>query len=261
MERAASIALILLAIGSVSGVRAGEEVTMEKAYWQLVHYSIGNGEWSTVLPETSIDLQLSDGKLAGSAGCNRYMGGYEIDDVRIRFTSQLASTQMACVPPVSEQEQRYLALLGQTYAWKLDDRHLILFNEEGDPILKYQVLEPTSFENTEWQAAGINNGKGGVVSTATTGHSTARFSDGTVSGSGGCNRFNATYEVEDERISIGPAAATRKFCQQPEGIMDQEQQFFAALEKAYSFTVDQGSLELRSEQGSLLVRFRVASDR
>ena len=107
--------------------------------------------------------------------------------------------------------------------------HLIRDMEGLEGFTKLEVLE--LYDNMVEELKNLNNGEGGVVSSASTGQATAVFSDGTVSGTGGCNRFNASYEVKGERISIGPAAATRKFCQQPEGIMDQEQQFFAALHR------------------------------
>ena len=67
--------------------------------------------------------------------------------------------------------------------------------------------------------------------------------------------------TQGDRITIGPAAATRKFCAEPEGIMDQEQQFFAALERARTYTLTPGKLELRDEDGSLQVSFRSAKPR
>ena len=66
--------------------------------------------------------------------------------------------------------------------------------------------------------------------------------------------------LADESVCIGPAAATRKFCNEPEGIMDQEQQYFEALGRARTFSLTPEKLELRDEDGSLQVGFRAAGE-
>jgi uncharacterized membrane protein HdeD (DUF308 family) len=47
------------------------------------------------------------------------------------------------------------------------------------------------------------------------------FKDGSISGTAGCNTFQGKYTRQDNRLMIGPVAATRKFCA-AEGVMDQE---------------------------------------
>ena len=255
------IAVLALSIPGVAGAsEANLEVTMENTHWQLVRYLDESGQWARALSKPEVDIVLEGGELGGSAGCNRYFGGYELDGEKIRFTSQMGSTQMACVPAVTEQEQRYLALLPQATSWSVENDHLTLMGEDSKPLLELAVAEPTPLEDIEWQASGINNGKGGVQTTANTHLTTAVFSDGTISGSTGCNRYNGSYDIKGERIVFGPAAATRKFCAEPEGIMEQEQQFLAALEMASTFQVTPGKLELRDENGSLQISFRTYSD-
>lgn len=255
------IAVLALTIPGVAGAsETNLEVTMENTHWQLTQCADDTGEMASVLPDTTVDIKFSDGELGGSAGCNRYFGGYELEEEQLRFTSQMGSTQMACAPPVAEQEQRFLALLPRANSWSIEDGRLTLIDEDARPILEFAAVEPTALEDIEWQASGINNGKGGVLSTANTHLTTAVFSDGTVSGSTGCNRYNGTYDIEGDQIVFGPAAATRKFCAEPEGIMEQEQQFLAALGRASTFQVTPGKLELRDEKGSLQVSFSADTD-
>lgn len=229
---------------------------MEEIHWRLLEYLDTGGEMKPALPDTSVDIRFSEGKLTGSAGCNRYFGAYSIEQGQIQLSAPLASTQMACSPPIDQQEQEYLSLLSRAAAWQEREDRLVLFDGQGRPLLRYAAVAPPSLESTEWKATGINNGRGGVVSTASTNLSTATFADGTVSGSGGCNRFNAAYAAEGDQITIGQAAATRKFCAEPAGIMDQEQHFFAALARARTYSLSPGRLELRDETGSLQVGFR-----
>lgn len=57
-----------------------------------------------------------------------------------------------------------------------------------------------------------------------------------ISGSGGCNRYSAAYRVEGDRVvAIGPLRSTRRACSGP--VMEQETQFFAALQAAHRVTM------------------------
>lgn len=81
-----------------------------------------------------------------------------------------------------------------------------------------------------------------------------------MSGSAGCNNYRATYEVDKDNISIGPAAATRMFCPKPGGIMEQEVQYLAALETASTYLVELDKMEMRTAEGTLAATFRTAGD-
>lgn len=69
--------------------------------------------------------------------------------------------------------------------------------------------------------------------------------DGSLTGTGGCNRYRATYEIAgDGGLAIGPAAATRMACAE-QALNEQETRFFALLERADRFdVVEDGSLQL-----------------
>jgi heat shock protein HslJ len=72
-----------------------------------------------------------------------------------------------------------------------------------------------------------------------------------VSGSAGCNNYTAQYKLEAASLTIGPAAATRKMCVNPERIMEQEQQFLKALETVATARFEGDRLELRTATGAL----------
>jgi len=238
-----------------------ESPKFEDIHWRLVDYRSESGEMTPMLEQTTVGVKFSGGKLGGSAGCNRYFGSYVLGEGnQLSLGSEMGSTQMACIPEVMDQEQRYLSLLGQVVAVDRAEDHLLLKDADSTVLLKFVATEPATLENTEWQATGINNGKGGVVSSATTSRSTAVFAGDQLSGTGGCNRFTATYETEGDQITIGPAAATRMFCNEPEGIMDQEQQYFEALGRARTFSLTPEKLELRDGGGALQVSFRAAGE-
>ena len=62
---------------------------------------------------------------------------------------------------------------------------------------------------------------------------TAVFEDGQVRGTTGCNSYSGPYQVDGDRIAIGPLAVTEMACLEPAGPMEQE-----ALFREYLGTVD-----------------------
>jgi putative lipoprotein len=77
--------------------------------------------------------------------------------------------------------------------------------------------------------------------------------DGKVQGSGGCNNFAGSYEIDGEAISVGPLAATRMMCPGP--VSDNEDRFFAALQKVAVFERERIRLTLKDDEGNVVVEF------
>ena len=85
---------------------------------------------------------------------------------------------------------------------------------------------------SQWLAEDI--GGRGVMDMA---QSTIRFDQqGRAAGNGGCNRYFGEYTLVDSNLSFGPIGSTRMAC--PESLMNQEQNFFAALEATRSYRLD-----------------------
>jgi putative lipoprotein len=80
-------------------------------------------------------------------------------------------------------------------------------------------------------------------------------SDGKVSGSAGCNQFGGQAAVAGGSLRLGPLISTRRACADQE-LMDREQRFLGALERARSWRIEQGRLLLLNAEGAELLRFR-----
>ena len=76
--------------------------------------------------------------------------------------------------------------------------------------------------------------------------------DGRVQGSGGCNRFTGSYEVDGDTISFGALAATRMLC--PEPIQENEDRLFAALSRVSKFSRERIDLTLSDDADTPLIR-------
>jgi heat shock protein HslJ len=125
-------------------------------------------------------------------------------------------------------------------------------------VLVFEPQEGISLEGTTWEVISYNNGKGGVVSVITGTEISAEFGeDGQLSGSACCNNYTASYKVVGKEIQIGPAAATRKFCAEPEGMMEQEAAYLAGLETAARFEIENDRMDMYTEEGSRVGTFRL----
>lgn len=80
-----------------------------------------------------------------------------------------------------------------------------------------------------------------------------RFQAGRVAGLGGCNRFGGTYDLDGDRLSFSPLAATRMAC--PGEVMKAEQSFFDMLAKVKGMKLSGEVLELLDGDGKALARF------
>jgi putative lipoprotein len=83
----------------------------------------------------------ADGKITGSAGCNRISGKATITGAYISF-GPMISTKMACAPDVMDRETNFLAALGDARLWRIDEQRdkLILIDDKGFTILKFVRL-------------------------------------------------------------------------------------------------------------------------
>ena len=72
---------------------------------------------------------------------------------------------------------------------------------------------------------------------------TAVFEEGRISGSGGCNRYSASAaSASPGALHVGAISATKMACMGPAGT--NEQRYFAALEKAEGYALEEGKLTL-----------------
>jgi len=107
-------------------------------------------------------------------------------------------------------------------------------------VLVSEVPQINPFAGRTFGVTAVN-GSATLPGTALT---TIFNADGLLTGSGGCNTFNARYSVRGQtasgEITISELTNTNVFCGEPEGTMTQETDFFNALRAAatYEFVTD-----------------------
>lgn len=139
-------ALLLAACGAPDPVMdasgGADEAQQETVLEAGAEEALTGPEWTV----TQIDGQPALGEAAptiaflpngvtGSAGCNRFNGGYEADAASLSFGA-LATTRMACADDRMEQERAFLTLLSRVtrYEASEDGTGLVLSTEDGRTI-------------------------------------------------------------------------------------------------------------------------------
>ncbi len=244
-----SIAIIALSACSASQQGSGGDLT--GSVWSLTELA-----GKPLVSGSGITAQFSsDGKVSGSTGCNRYSGSYTASGNSIAFPSPLATTMMMCDAPVMEQETAYLNALSQAKTYSVKSDQLTLFDDSGSILGVYQA-QSQDLSGSSWEVIAYNNGKQAVTSVIIGTTVDATFgTDGTLSGSSGCNSYSGSYKLSGSQITVGPLASTKKFCGEPAGVMDQESQYLTALQTAATYQVEGNVLELRTQDGALAVQF------
>jgi heat shock protein HslJ len=114
-----------------------------------------------------------------------------------------------------------------------------------------QVASP--LEDYTWVMTSYSEG-GEAVNALPGTQVTAFFNskDKTVKGSGGCNIYSGSYEVDHLDLTIGPMAVTEMFCGEERGA--QETAYLKILQSADGFKLDHGNLIIHS--GKKMITFQ-----
>ena len=236
-----------------------EPIPLEETEWRLAAYTGPDGG-EVVVPEGVLaSAVFADGVVAGSTGCNRYHAPYRLASGELEI-GPAAMTMMACDPERTAVEAAFTAALAGARGLAQAGDELELRDAAGRATLRFLAAPGPAFAGTTWAAIGIDNGRGAVAGVVAGTEVTATFGDdGRVTGSGGCNRYFGPYERAGEALRIGPLASTRMACLEPAGASEQEAAFFAALERATTWSIREDRLQLRAADGALQVDFRPAA--
>ena len=172
----------------------------------------------------------------------------------------IGSSAMYCDPEARmTQEGNYLAALQSAASFAITDEELRIENADGEVVLVFSVLDPTPLIGTTWKLSGYHDGKSAFVSVLSGTEITAVFGeDGSVAGSASCNNYRGSHEVDGSALTFGPLATTRMACAEPEGIMDQESAYLAALGSATAYEIKGDRLEMANAEGIRIAAFTAA---
>ena len=244
----------IASMAASAGSQKTSSSSLAGSSWQLTSFvsSSGKSTKATSSPSAGTLAFAAGGKVSGSTGCNTFNGTYKQSGSSLTIAVG-PMTMIACTGDVATQETDVLANLALVDSFSSGAR--LQLKMGTSTILTYKA-DASGLEGSSWVATGINNGKGGVVSDASTSKVTAKFNtDGGLSGNGGCNTYTASFTTSGkDGLKIGPAISTMMACELA-SVMTTEQQYFAALTKVASYQRDGNRLTLRDASGAIQVTY------
>jgi putative lipoprotein len=120
-----------------TGVSQPTAAELENTYWKLVHLGDSPVAAASGQQEPHFILDPQARRVSGSGGCNRMMGGYELNGDRLTF-GQMAGTMMACAQGM-DTEKVFLQALGQASTFKIADQSLELFDGAGNLVASFEA--------------------------------------------------------------------------------------------------------------------------
>ena len=100
-------------------------------------------------------------------------------------------------------------------------------------------------EDKEWMLE--SHGESGALKAILAGTEvslTFDSSQGKIRGNAGCNSYFGQYTIDDSELSIGQIAQTEMYCMEPQGVMEQEQDYLGSLQTAKGFQITDGKLRI-----------------
>lgn len=213
-------------------------------------------------PDTTVTLQFgADGTASGTDGCNQYSTTFTQDGANLTINQPMASTMMACPEPIMNQAAAYTAALATVTGFTASERQLVLFARTD--IVATFVAQASGLADTAWDVISYNNGREAVVSLILGTEISANFgADGELTGNAGCNEYFTSYATSGNTIEIGQIGSTFRLCPEPEGVMQQEQEYLMALQSAATYSFQGDLLEMRTaaDQTALVMVRKVVVD-
>lgn len=260
--------LVLVACGTSdsAGETAESEIessaSLNGTSWILQEFG-PEGELKPLLPDTSVTLMFADGRISGTATCNTYFADFTQSGDTLDF-GPIGSTRMACLEPITQQENEFLAAMATVKQYIVAEGLLTLPYNDG--ILVFATApaegetavtatpearpEGSSLSGTSWvlESSGSADNQTAVLPNT---ELTLNFDYTQINGHAGCNSYFADATInEDGSLTFGLMGSTLMACLDND-VMQQESDFLAALAQATRYTVAGNQLTLHVPDGSL----------
>ena len=214
------------------------EASLTSTPWEWVSTTDPvNGTVAVNDPSRYVILFNEDGTAYIKADCNNVQATYVVDGNNISIAAG-PSTMMAC--PADTLDSVFLQQLSQVSTYFLNGGSLYMempadagtmqFVPQGSPVPSPDPNPPAGGAD-DHSFYLVSYGPQNAPQTLIAGTSiTADFVDDRISGFSGCNNYSGTLIPEGDHFTISGIVSTRMFCEQPAGVMEQEQAYLAALE-------------------------------
>ena len=211
--------------------------------------------FSGALP--TIQFDLKEMRVSGTGGCNRYSGAFELKN-NLLSASKVAATQMACLGENKEGE--FLSKLDQPNVISVVNNVLTFTSEDGKITLEFEKGEAPVVETVfdklsgtwnlteigEKPVADVFKGEGAKIPSLT-----FDFDKGLLSGTAGCNNYNAPFVYDNGLIIVSPARSTKMACQNLAG----ETQYLNSLIDTIAISFPDANSLLMVKKGVFVLKY------
>jgi heat shock protein HslJ len=230
----------------------GNQAELDGTQWNLIEM---NGTPVTDPDKATLDF---DAENAGGIGfCNYFFASYEQDGQSLTI-GDIGSTLMAC--PNLELEGDYFAALDQVTASRREGDNLVLLNAEGDAILVFEPAAHAALEGTPWLLTNMLTDRDSMSSLIWGADATAVVEDGIIGGTTGCNHYSGEFTVEGSAVEVGELIQTEMYCEEPEGVMEQEASYLRLLAQVESYEIVRDRLTFFNAEGAAVLTYTVSAE-
>lgn len=195
--------------------------------------------------------------MIGHTGCRAYLFAYNVTPTMLSVPSQSMLGPVTCDEAAMQQEGTYTDIFSWASHYTVEGEQLVLASERGE-TLTFAPQPASELVGPEWQlvawldapAAGTQE----MIPRVSEPRKpiTAQFDGaGGISGSTGCNSYNATYQQVDSQLIMQPPVSTRMMCE-GDGIMAQEARFLQSLQNSSTMQLLGQHLWLTTTDGDTL---------
>ena len=130
--------VLLVVILNYPAARANAGVMLTQNNWTLQSSTDADGIHKPVISGSEVTAWFGrDGRIAGSAGCNRYTATFTTKDYSIAI-SEVSQTKMSCESTgFMEQESSFLGDLSDTESFRVNESSLIFYDASGKKVLVF----------------------------------------------------------------------------------------------------------------------------
>jgi heat shock protein HslJ len=225
--------------------------------WYLIAFNEGGSSLS-IKPGTQITAFFdTQGKVAGSAGCNQYTASYEATLNGLSIGAP-ATTKMSCGEPagIMTQETVYLTTIQGASGYSISGNTLTVSDSGGKALLTYSTvppyaMTPAPMTGTMWYLNSFVDAQGNFWTPGNANPISLQFADdGKVGGNAGCNSYSGSYTVSGNSISMSGFATTLMYCGEP-GVMDLESTYLSVLPMMKLYKISGNELTLSDGTGKI----------
>lgn len=105
---------------------------LDNSNWQV---DVVNGK--SVPEDRGAEMSFgADGQFGATAGCNRFIGQVTLKEDQILFPAKMASTLMACPPPLDAEETAFAETLHRVVRYEIAEDMLRFRDQSGNVVME-----------------------------------------------------------------------------------------------------------------------------